>query len=568
MENFQLTGLVSGFDSASFVERIMQIERAPQRRLQGIQRENSQKISALDDLEGRLGSLGSVVDDLKSSELFSSKSVSLSDENVGISASASSSAAVGSHDFEVLQLAAASKRVGSEDVGGNIGDANTLISNLRLAEDVTEGTFSVNGQSVSVSQTDSLQDVLDAISVATSGVVTGSYDDLADKVTLTSSSGELDLGASDDTSNFLAAMKLDQLEVQDAGGGSASVSSSRALGVVDLESSIADSGIAGVTGAGTVTINGVAIDFDADSESMQTFINRVNASDANVTLTYDSTADQFRMVNNQTGALSMHVGDSGNGLLASLGLDGSAEVGKDLQFTVDGGATKTSRTNAIDSDDHGLAGLTVEASALGKQTVSVGRDSAELREKIDKFISAFNDVQTFIDNRTRIEVNGDQVETGLLASNREVTALSSDLRGLAFQAVEGASSLVSRLESLGIDFVSGTSTLQIKDTAALDEALENNLDEVETFFREGADSFAERMDDFIDNITAANGIFDTQKESLSGKNARIDSQIEAMERRLQAQREALEAGFRAMEEAQANFNQQSAALQSLIDTGG
>ncbi|MEM9159481.1 MAG: flagellar filament capping protein FliD [Verrucomicrobiota bacterium] len=564
MSDFQVAGLASGFDWKSLVDQLIEIERVPQRRLEEEKRENDSKSSALGTVETKLGNLGNALSDLQEESLFNAKTTDLSAEDINISASASTSTAVGNYEITVTQLATASKRTGSTDAGGTMGAVTDTLSTLRLATDISGGDFTINGQSISVETTDTLQDVFDAISTATSGVVTAAYDAVGDKVTLTSSSGQLELGADEDTSNFLDALRLKQLEVVDAGSGSVSVTSARELGVVDLSSSIADSGITGsFTGSDTFYINGVQIDFDADNESMQTLMNTVNASDAGVTMSYDSAADQFRIVNNETGAYEMNVTDSSNGLLAAIGLDGSATVGNDLTFSIDGGSSVTSRTNVITSDDHGIEGLTITANETGTQKITISRDSTELKTKIDDFIAKYNDIQDYILEKTKIETNDDEVEAGELADNREITALDSDLRSLAFTAIDGMSGDIFRLEHLGIDFISGTSKLEIKDSDALNEALASNLDVLEEFFMEGDTSFAARMEEFIEDFTDDDGILDIQQENLSERNKRIDAQIEEMERRVEFQRSALEAGFIAMETAQSNIQNQQSALASL-----
>lgn len=449
-----------------------------------------------------------------------------------------------------------------------MGTTGTVITNLRLATDITEGTFSVNGQEITVAATDTLQDVFDAISAATSGVVSASYDGVSDKVTITSSSGQLDLGGDSDTSNFLEAMRLDQLEVVDAGGGSSSVTSTKALGVVDLDSSIASSGISGpITGSGTIFINGIQIDYDADTESIQTLMSRINASDADVTMTYDTAADQFRIVNNQTGAYEMNAVDDSNTLLAALGLDGSATVGNDLTFSIDGGSSLTSRGNVITSEEHGISGLTITATETGTQTITIAQDATELEDKINTFIQAYNDVQDFILEKTKIEVEDGEVTSDILARNREVSTLSQKLRGLAFDAISGMTGDIFRLEHLGIDFISDTSKLEIKDSDALQNALSSELDTLETFFSEGDDSFATRMEEFILNYTDSDGILDLQTDNLDEANQRIDETIEAMERRIEFQQAAMEAAFVAMEEAQSNIQNQANALASLVTLG-
>ncbi len=570
---FQLAGLASGFDWQSMIEQLMAAERIPQTRLRAEQTENNDKKDSLELLETKLNTLNSTVGSFSDSTLFNSKSTTYSDDTLGITANAGTSASEGTYEISVTQLASTSKRTGISDVGGTIGSANTVISNLNLATEITEGTFFINGQEITIQETDTLQDVFDGISIATSGVVSASYDSVADRVTLTSSSGELELGGTADSSNFLTALKLNQIEVVNAGGGSTSVTSTGTLGVVDLNSSIATSGISSgspITGSGTITINGVAISFDADSESMSTLMSRVNESAANVTMTYDSAADQFRIVNRETGALEMPVIDSGNGIMAALGLDGSATIGQDLQFSIDGSSTISSRSNNISEKDHGITGLSITASETGTQTIGISRDSEKLSQQINTFISAYNDVQDYILEQTKITVEGTEVTRGDLAGNREVYDLDTKLRSLAFRQIEGLGGDVFRLEHMGIDFISGTSKLEVKDSANLDSALSANLGKLESFFMGDVDgdgdteeSFSTRMVSFIDNYTIDDGILDTQIETFNDQNKAIDDKIEDMERRLEFTRAALEASFIAMEEAQANIQQQSNALSGL-----
>jgi len=570
---FQLAGLASGFDWRVMIDRLMEVERLPQARLREDQSENTDKKDSLQRVGTKLQALKASVSAFNDSVLYNYKGVNLSDETLGITALAGTSAQEGSYNIEVTQLAAPSKRDGNTDVGGTIGSADTVISSLNLSTEITAGTFFINGQEITIQETDTLQDVFDGISVATSGLVSASYDEIEDKVTLTSSSGEVELGGSSDSSNFLAALKLEQVEVVSAGGGSTSVSSYSTLGIVDLNSSIASSGIGGgspITESGTITINGVAISFDADSESMNALMNRVNESAANVTMSYDSAADQFRIVNNSTGALEMPVIDSDSGLMAELGLDGSATVGRDLQFSIDGGTALSSRSNVISESDHGIQGLDITVSEIGSQTIGISRDPEALSEQINSFIAAFNDIQEYILEETKVTVKDAEVTRGDLAGNREISRIDSQLRSLAFSQIQGLGGDIFRLEHIGIDFKSGTSKLEIKDSAKLESALAANLDQLEDLFSGDIDgdgdtdeSFATRMDEFIENFTADGGILDTQINTLTEQNSDIDGQIEEMERRLEFTRQALEASFIAMEEAQSNIQQQANALAGL-----
>ena len=77
-----------------------------------------------------------------------------------------------------------------------------VLSSANFRTPVTAGTFSVNGNTVTIATTDTLQSVFDKIYAATGSTVTGTYDPTADKITLSSTS-PITLGSSADTSNFL-----------------------------------------------------------------------------------------------------------------------------------------------------------------------------------------------------------------------------------------------------------------------------------------------------------------------------------------------------------------------------
>ena len=570
---FQLAGLASGFDWRSMIDQLMAAERIPQQRLRADQGKNNDTRDTLELLETKMDSLKSTVGGFEGSDLYNAKSTALSDENLGITAKAGTSSVEGTYEISVSQLATTSRRSGLTDVGGTLGSAASVLSNLCFAQEIDEGTVTVNGQEITIRETDTMQNVFDSISIATSGVVSASYDNLTDQVTLSSSSGELELGDTADSSNFLSVLKIDQIEVIDAGSGSSSVASTGTLGVVDLSNSIATSGIGGgspITGSGTITINGVAISFDADTESVGTLMERVNDSAANVNMTYDSAADQFRIVSQDTGELEMPVIDSGNGIMAALGLDGSAVVGQDLQFSIDGGATISSRSNVITESSHGVTGLTITASETGTQTIGISRDSEALKEQINKFISSYNDIQDYILEKTKITVEGDDVKTSVLSGNSEVYNLDTKLRALVFNQIENLGGEIFRLEHMGIDFIDGTSKLEIKDADALDSALSTEVDTLEQFFMGDVDgdgdtdeSFSSRMEAFVENYIRDDGILDIQMTTLADRNKAIDERIVEMERRLEFTQSALESSFIAMENAQSNIQSQSAALDGL-----
>lgn len=534
----------------------MQIEAAPVTRIQKEQATNTQQGSALSGLGTRLDTLRSSAQALKDATLFARRTASSGTADSTWTATATSGFAPGSHTFAVSQLATQARREGAADITGGLSASDdvsgTTLATLSTAVAITAGTFSVNGEKITVATTDSLQDVFDAIAAATDGDVTAAYDSAADKVTLTGT-GTITLGAANDTSNLLAVLKL-------ANNATTSVTSSGTLGAMRSGATLATAGLrtaVGGAGAGTFTINGTSIAYDTATDTLAALLKRVNASGAGVTASYDAVNDRVVLANQVTGDLGIAVTDDANGILAALGLAAGATSvrGQDAALTVDGGATLTSRSNTLDGAAHGLSGLAVTVDSVSTQTITVAADTGTMRDKIDDFVSAYNAVQAFIDEKTRITTSGGKVTTSVLSKNQEIQAWSRQLRSLAFGAVSVAGT-VTRLDHLGLDFT-GTGTLEVTDAARLEAALAGQATDVEDFFTHATTGFAAKFDTLLDSLGDYN---DSAQQRLTEANTDLDRQIEDLQRRLAQQREVMTNSFIAMESAQSRIQQQGTAL--------
>lgn len=572
MAGLQLSGLATGFDWKSVVDQLIALERVPQNRLRAEKSTNTAKLNTFSTLRSRMTALQDAIKQLSSDTRFGQRAATFADEDLTWRATAANESVVGEFTFAVAQLATKSVRAGAGNRAAALHSSSDvselLVSDLRLAVPVTTGVFTINGAQVTVEETDMLGDVFAKIATATGGDVTAAYDPATDQVTLTSaSSSTITLGAGADTSNFLYALKL-------YNNNSATVSSATALGTLERNSSIADSGLAtGVTGVdadgnGSFVINGVTIDYNVNDGTLQDIINRVNASDAGVVLAYDPMADSFRLTNRNTGDLDLVAADTTGNLLAALGLTTGATVtrGTNAQFSVNGGGTIVSASNVLDESVHGLQGLSVTVDSVASHTVTVTADTDAIKTGIRTFIEKYNDVQKLIDEQTKVTVGADGTVTAApFANNRELTDIARQLRSMVFEQVPGLSGTISRLESIGIDFNSSSSELAIRDEARLDEALANNLQDVTALFTTATTGLSAKLGSYIDRLTVTNGLLDAQETSLEKQNASLDDQIAALERRLEAERTRLEESFIRMEEAQQKINTQLAALQRTLN---
>lgn len=97
-------GLGSGLDVNGLVSKLMSVERQPLTALDKKEASFQAKLSAFGSIKGSLSSLQSAVSTLTSSSTFTGRAATVSDATV-LSASASNSAAAGSYDVSVTQLA-------------------------------------------------------------------------------------------------------------------------------------------------------------------------------------------------------------------------------------------------------------------------------------------------------------------------------------------------------------------------------------------------------------------------------------------------------------------------------
>ncbi len=565
MSGIQVSGLLSNsaFDWKSVVDQLIAVDSAPITRLNTQKSQNADKVTALASLRTSLSDLQDSLQAIRANDPFSARSVSSDVSGTTWKSNSASGAAIGNYEISVSQLATATKRQGAADIGSGLAATDDVtgltVANLNTATAVTAGNFTVNGQTISVALTDSLQDVFDRISTATGGEVTATYDSATDRLKLVGATGEVVLGASNDSSNFLSVMKL-------VNNGTGTLTSGARLGTVKLSSPLASAGLKGAitavdgSGNGTFAINGVSIAYNVNTDSLSSLITRINKSAAGVTAAYDPNQDQLTLTNATTGDMGLTVTDSTGGVLDALGLLGAAGTttrGLNAQFTVNGGPVLTSASNTLDASVHGITGLSVTVNTRSTQTVKVESDTSSMQTAIQNFIDKFNAVQDFIETNTKTTVSGGSVSTSVLTDNREVQSWASRLRSLAFDAVSGVTGSIQRLDHLGIDFDSTSGHLTIKNSDKLATALAEKPDDVRAFFLTPSTGLVSKGYTYLTNLISADG---DQQSRLNQASADIDDQIATLQARLDSERQQLTNAFIAMLDAQSKAQSDNTTL--------
>ena len=149
--DLRLTGLASGMDWQPIVEKLLELEAIPKRRLETQKTENEAKVSDLGVLKSQLDSLKSAAQALQDESLFNSRSVQIKTENSGLTANASTGAITGSFSIEVESLASpteiSSKNRTSQKLASSINLSDKL-SDLPLHSAITPGTITISSKKI------------------------------------------------------------------------------------------------------------------------------------------------------------------------------------------------------------------------------------------------------------------------------------------------------------------------------------------------------------------------------------------------------------------------------------
>jgi hypothetical protein len=201
--------------------------------------------------------------------------------------------------------------------------------NLQSGLDVTSGSFQVNGTTIDVQADDTLNSVLDKINQSDAGV-TATFDAATEKVLLTQDTpgSTQDIILSNDTSGFLAAAKLEGAVAIPGEDGVVSEDPTKPLAEVGL--------FAGVQN-GSISVNGAAIDIDVNTDSLNDILDRITASPADVTASFDSASQRVSLNSNDSESQLILDSGSTNFFSAVEILDGTYEAFNDTIEVQTGG---------------------------------------------------------------------------------------------------------------------------------------------------------------------------------------------------------------------------------------
>lgn len=571
--SLSVAGLASGMNWQSTVQALAEAERAPETQWESQQSSLNTQNSDYTSLLGDLTTLQLDVETLQDPSLYESTTAQTSNSAIA-TATTNDDANTGTYSFDISQLATAAQINGTSNISQTLvpddNPADVTLATAGFATPVTAGTFTVNGQQITVSTSESLQQVFDDIASATNNAVTAAYNSEADTITLSSSS-PIVLGSATDTSNFLQVAGLYT-------NGKDSITSNSTLGSVQLDVPMSQSDLStaitdGGSGNGAFTINGVTINYDASTDSIQDVLDDINNSAAGVTATYDTLNNRFVLTNNTTGNIGISLQDvSGQGnFLAATGLSsGTLQNGQNLLYTLNGNTSTQlqSESNTISSASSGITGLSVTALDTGSVTVTVASDTSAITTAVQQFVTDYNTTQSFLSTQQAVttDSSGD-VTPGPLTGDLTADDIVSGLSTAANGAVSGLSGTVQMLADLGIQTNGQNNTIALSDSSTLQSALTTNLSAVEQFFTDPTNGWATQMNSFINNTIGTNGTLTNHQATLAQESSDITTQINNLETKISNDSAQWTSEFEAMEAAESQVNQEMTYLSEQVSNG-
>ena len=252
---------------------------------------------------------------------------------------------------------------------------------------------------------------------------------------------------------------------------------------------------------------------------------------------------------------------SGLSLLASNNLT-QITASANASIQVDG-QTITRSTNTITDAIDGIT-LTLKKSDVGvNKTLAVALDDKSVKDSVNKFVSAYNDLQstfkqvTFYDATTK--------KSGVLIGDSTVRNISSLISQQVVKAVPAVTSGFNSLSAIGIK--SNAEGVYSLDSTVFDAALASNFDDIGKVFADSTDGIAVKLDTVLDSYLKTDGIMQTRTDGIQSSidliadsRARLNDRLIKIEARYRKEFTALDA-LVANFQATSNFlTQQLASL--------
>ncbi|OIN07720.1 flagellar filament capping protein FliD [Oceanisphaera psychrotolerans] len=261
-------------------------------------------------------------------------------------------------------------------------------------------------------------------------------------------------------------------------------------------------------------------------------------------------------------ASSNNDGEDGNSL-AALGTTTELQAAKNAVITIDG-ATVTSQSNEIKD---AIAGVTLNVKKINDAagdkpttTLTIGYDKSAVETNLKSFVTSFNKVISTIKQLSAYDAETES--SGPLSGDSSTRNLTSKIRQLLSESVEGAVAPVKSLTALGIT-TKQDGTIELDDDL-LKKQVADNFAKVGLLFS-SENGVSTKLDSLMEDYVGTEGILTSKNESLNAQMKKLQDEADAFTEYMTSYEERIYKQFSAMDILIAQMNQQLSSVISAFE---
>ncbi len=273
------------------------------------------------------------------------------------------------------------------------------------------------------------------------------------------------------------------------------------------------------------------ISFSAKQSGLDFRLKNIEDSDgtllAALGLNTGSIRNEFNQSENSSGFLYNDISSNNNLLNAKIAFNGMSIQRNANVFS-----------NLIEGVEFNLKSVMQQSDV--DVNITLENDYSPIKEKIENFVTKFNDTYQYIRNNSR---GGTQ--RGVFLGDASASSVLTMLNSVMFREVEGLTDTsLNSLSKLGLSF-NVDSGLQI-DSEKLDSNLKNNLSSIEALFNSSS-GIATLLENSIAPYLGATGYLATSRNSLGNTLTYLNDRISSSQKRIDKSAETLRKQYQAMQ---------------------
>ncbi len=576
--NVQFAGIISGLDTSSIVEKLMELESQPVIRLTEKYKTLELKQKAYQHVKEKLVEFTNFLGTFKLQSTLLAKRVETN--STVLIAEASTTALNGTYQVKILSTATRSSLTGGRTIGPDDVDLSTTFGSLNYRYVPMDSSLTIQkgsqNYSVTISTSDTIADIISKLEAVFGS---GNVQFVDGKLRILSNEA---FAIRQNSGTFMNVFNLSNAPVVQSSG-TYSIESTAHVGAISANKLISQiASYRGITvDSGEIEINGVEISFTT-SMSLNQLISTINNSNAGVTVRYDESSDKLIFVSNNTGAQTISINDNGTNLSQLFGLDTAVfNVGSTAHIQISSDGTNWQDLYSS-SNEFSYSGITIGIlnSSPEIQRFTINNDIQGIKEKIKEFVSKWNETMKYlytkltedtVEGKDESEMTEEEKLQGLLKNDSLVRRIFENLRSFIYTRVETDIKLLSEI---GISTGSfGYENIKLGQLVLDEDKLTAKITEdpykIWQFFGEPDKGFAQKLQSYLRETTKTTGLIDRVagvSGSISREKRALAQQIADWIERLQKKEQQLWSKFTAMEAVLSRMQAQGTWLSQAIAT--